>query len=194
MDYTQVDYIKKEIDFFQKYTNTLAFLFKPVDPDQMFPPQTWSKSLGTTPLVKAMVREAEQYLRARGYREIPIGGGGWMDGWGIDVPEYLMCDDLDIDTVIDFYAVLPDMYDGFDCLNPSGMFPIMMELFKPLRRPLLVAHGCPFEISHKWEELQQIFSPPMIDIFSGVIIHDWFNLPSVDARSDWGRLSPQMTA
>lgn len=128
----------------------------------------------SAPFIKAAVRDMKAYRDQKGYRKVPIGYSA------ADIAElrpmlqdYLTCGGNSSETV-DFFALnayewcTPNTYEG------SG-YPKLQEMAEQFPVPIFFSEtGCITGPEPRaWEDMDAIFSQPMVDDWSGAMVYEW---------------------
>jgi hypothetical protein len=126
------------------------------------------------PWGKAMIRDAKEYIRRKGYRSIPFIAATYQYDMST-VPQYVNCgersssaDSLGIDlTYVEERRL--------ECRNvTSWMESGIIEEYRGYSIPTLLFYGCISEVRKDFSEIRAIFSNAATEVFSGVIIFGWF--------------------
>ena len=155
------------MDTFIKYDNLLGFYVG----NEIISKMDQSHS---APFIKAAVRDMKAYRDRKGYRKVPIGYTA------TDIVElrpmlqdYLTCGGNESE-IIDFFGLnayewcTPNTYEG------SG-YPKLQEMAEQFPVPIFFSEtGCIMgKEPRAWEDMDAIFSEPMIDDWSGAIVYEW---------------------
>ncbi|TGO65392.1 hypothetical protein BOTNAR_0078g00180 [Botryotinia narcissicola] len=149
------------VDVFAFYTNTLGFYL--VDN-----PITDS-STSLAPLSKAAVRDVKSYIKARGYRSIPIGGYVLTDSEYAQETYWLAAD----------YMAYYSWCDN--STFTSSNYSHLTESFSDYSLPIFLAdYACEAttedysDVADRiFDEVGTIYGPEMSDIWSGGIVYEW---------------------
>ncbi|KAF7929518.1 uncharacterized protein EAE98_005436 [Botrytis deweyae] len=161
------------VDAFAFYTNTLGFYL--VDN-----PVTDS-STSLAPLSKAAVRDVKGYIKARGYRSIPIGGYVLTDSDYAQetyrlAADYMACGN----SSIDFWA-LTDYSWCDNSTFTSSNYSRLTQSFSDYPLPIFLAdYACEpttednSDVAGRiFDEVGTIYGPEMSDNWSGGIVYEW---------------------
>jgi hypothetical protein len=176
-DYTLVNRFNKLADFFNKYPNTLGFLLQ-IDDDQV-------ANLEVLPGRKSLVRGLKQYIRSKNYREIPVGIAAIVHRT-TGISEFMNCgDDSHADfQLLDLAIKGPDMPMNRCNLNSSLEHSSIVDNYRNSSVPMLFNIGCESKVDHPYDEIQAIYGNTMTQVFSGLIVLEWFNNNEGDNRDD----------
>lgn len=123
--------------------------------------------------VKAAVRDTKAYLKARGYRAIPVGYAANDDEiTRLSIAEYFACGPSS--SSVDFYGI--NMYEwcGNSSYQTSG-YESRTEEFSNYSVPLFFSeYGCNVPSPRIFTEVAALYSSPMTDVWSGGILYEWF--------------------
>ena len=174
------------VDAFASYTNTLRFYL--VD-DSLSDSTTY-----IAPLCKAAVRNVKGYIKARGYRSIPIGGYVLTDSGSAHetyrlIADYMACGN----SAIDFW-VLADYSWCDNSTFTSSNCSRLTESFSDYPLPIFITdYACDPAIENNsniagriFDEVVTIYGPKMSDIWSGGIVYEWATFGDSDF-SDYGK-------
>lgn len=170
------------VDLFHNYTNILGF----------FAGNEVTNAVNNTAasaFVKAAIRDTKSYIKAQGYRLIPVGYSS-NDDTAIRVPlaEYFACGDED--DRADFFGM--NMYEwcGKSTFKSSGYENITDE-YSNLGIPIFFSeYGCNEVSPRIFQEVGTIYSDKMTDVWSGGIVYMYFQeandygLVSIDSSGD----------
>lgn len=154
------------IDAFHNYTNILGFFAGNEVTNQV-------SNTNASAFVKAAVRDSKAYIKAKGYRSIPVG--------------YSANDDTDIrDSLADYFACGSDeertdffginMYEwcGSSSYSKSGYSTITNQ-YKNLGIPLFFSeYGCNKVQPRRFQEVGTIYGDDMTGVWSGGIVYMYF--------------------
>lgn len=176
------------IDEFSRYNNLLGYAFNMIDFDEDY--------AGDSVKTKAAARDVREYISSKKYRNIPIGAIGY-NHWNPSIAQFMEC--KQDNAAVDFlgmdlmrYSInqtrgasyttsqLPPK-DGVLCYNTSMIQSGPLEIYKraQLRTPLVLQMGCKADEPRDFSEISEIYANP--DIFSGVILEDWFDRKTPNA-------------
>ncbi|CEP60407.1 1,3-beta-glucanosyltransferase LALA0_S01e10110g [Lachancea lanzarotensis] len=165
-DYLQT--VFATVDAFANYTNVLGFFAG----NEVINDQT---NTDTATYVKAVVRDMKKYMRARKYRQIPVGYSA------ADVTEnvllaahYFNCGDDD-DARIDMFGVNDYSWCGQSSFQLSG-YSIKMKSYKNYSIPIFLSEfGCTKVTPRPFTEIGAIYSTQMSSVFSGGLVYEYSN-------------------
>jgi hypothetical protein len=173
-DYQYSESIYRLIDGFQKYPNTLGFVFGTRGQNFALP----------TIYRKTDVRDMKEYIKNMQYRHIPVGIMGFCHRKGAFL-DFLNCGDKD--GSIDFYEMgLPFPPLG-GCETRPTFYDGMVEDYRNSSIPLLIDYGHPVSEKANFAEIHDLFSASMIEVFSGGILYCWY--PSSYLSVDLGEFA-----
>lgn len=130
----------------------------------------------TATYVKAVVRDMKKYLKARGYRQIPVGySAADIVSNRLLVAEYLNCGD-DADARIDMFGVNDYSWCGDSSYTVSG-YAEKVKLYSGYSIPIFLSEfGCNKVVgSRPFTEIQAIYSDAMAKVFSGGLVYEYSN-------------------
>ena len=157
------------IDAFADYSNVLGF----------FAGNEVINSVNTTntaTYVKAVVRDMKKYIKARKYRQIPVGySAADIVGNRQLAAEYFNCGD-DADARIDMFGVNDYSWCGESSLVVSG-YALKMKLYEDYSVPVFLSEfGCnQVKSSRPFTEIEAIYSTQMSSVFSGGLVYEYSN-------------------
>ena len=155
------------VDEFARYDNVLGF----------FAGNEVINDVGSTnaaPYVKAVVRDMKKYLRARDYRQIPVGySAADVTENRVPTAHYFNCGDED--ERIDMFGINDYSYCG-KSYQASG-YGIKMKEFANYSIPVFLSeYGCNTGGSERhFNEVSSIYSRTMSSVFSGGIVYEYSN-------------------
>ncbi|KAG7662598.1 PHR2 [[Candida] subhashii] len=170
------------VDSFQNYTNILGF----------FAGNEVTNAVNNTDasaFVKAAVRDTKAYIKAKNYRDIPVGYSA-NDDIDIRLPlaEYFACGDEDVRA--DFFGI--NMYEwcGSSSFKTSG-YENITDMYQHIGIPLFFSeYGCNAVQPRKFQEVATLYGPDMTGVWSGGIVYMYFQeendygLVSIDSNGD----------
>jgi 1,3-beta-glucanosyltransferase GAS5 len=152
------------IDSFANYTNTLAFFSgNEVVND--------GPSSAAAPYVKAVTRDMRSYIRARGYRQIPVGySAADVDTNRLEMAEFMNCGTDDERS--DFFA-----FNDYSWCDPSSFqisgWDQKVKNFTGYGIPLFLSeYGCNTN-TRKWEEVSALYNTEMTSVYSGGLVYEY---------------------
>lgn len=157
------------VDAFAKYDNVLGF-FAGNEVINM------ANNTATATYVKAVVRDMKKYIKARNYRQIPVGYSA------ADIvsnrqlaAEYFNCGN-DSDARIDMFGVNDYSWCGDSSFVVSG-YKTKMDLYKGYSVPIFLSEfGCnEVPSSRPFTEIAAIYSDQMSSVFSGGLVYEYSN-------------------
>ncbi|CCC71730.1 hypothetical protein NCAS_0I00620 [Naumovozyma castellii] len=157
------------IDTFAKYENVLGLFAgnEVINSDN---------TTDTATYVKAVVRDMKKYIKARDYRQIPVGYSA------ADIvanrqlaAEYFNCGD-DADARIDMFGVNDYSWCGQSSFMVSG-YKEKMSLYQDYSLPIFLSEfGCnKVPSSRPFTEIEAIYSTEMSSVFSGGLVYEYSN-------------------
>jgi len=154
------------VDRFHNYTNILGFF---AGNEVTNAPNNTDASA----YVKAAVRDTKAYIKAQGYRSIPVGYSANDDAdIRLDLAEYFACGSDD--ERADFFGI--NMYEwcGSSSFKTSG-YQNITEQYSDLGIPLFFSeYGCNAVQPRKFQEVGTLFGDDMTDVWSGGIVYMYF--------------------
>ncbi|SCW03448.1 LAFE_0G10660g1_1 [Lachancea fermentati] len=157
------------VDAFASYDNVLGF----------FAGNEVINSVNTTntaTYVKAVVRDMKKYIKARGYRQIPVGySAADVSSNRQLAAEYFNCGSDD-DARIDMFGVNDYSWCGQSSFQTSG-YATKMKLYANYSIPIFLSEfGCN-EVpgSRPFTEITAIYSDRMSSVFSGGLVYEYSN-------------------
>ncbi|KAL2074091.1 hypothetical protein VTL71DRAFT_7869 [Oculimacula yallundae] len=152
------------IDGFANYTNTLAFFSgNEVINDDLTTP--------AAPYVKAVTRDMRQYIKSRGYRQIPVGySAADVNSNRKEMAEYMNCGSDDERS--DFFA-----FNDYSWCDPSSFttsgWDQKVKNFTGYGLPIFLSeYGCNTN-TRKWEEVKSLYSTDMTSVYSGGLAYEY---------------------
>ncbi|KAL2891163.1 pH-responsive protein 1 [Ceratocystis lukuohia] len=174
---TQYDSYAKTMDAFIMYDNLLGFYVG----NEIIAKSDQSHA---APYIKAAIRDMKAYRDSRGYRKALIGYSA------TDIVElrpmlqdYLTCGGND-DEIADFFGInayewcTPNTYTG------SG-YDRLQEMAENFPVPIFFSEtGCNVGSNREWEDMDAIYSDPMVNDWSGAIAYEW-----IEEKNNYGIVS-----
>jgi 1,3-beta-glucanosyltransferase GAS5 len=157
------------IDVFAKYDNTLAFFS---GNEVINDPET-SKA---APYVKAVTRDIRQYIRNRGYREIPVGySAADVQENRLEMAEYMNCGTDDARS--DFFA-----FNDYSWCDPSDFqtsgWDQKVKNFTGYGLPIFLSeYGCNTN-KRDFGEVTALYSTEMTGVYSGGLVYEYSMEPN----------------
>lgn len=154
------------VDNFHNYTNVLGFFAgNEVTNDKT--------NTDASAYVKAAVRDTKAYIKAQGYRDIPVGYSANDDSDIRDyLADYFACGDDDEHA--DFFGINMYSWCGDSSYTESG-YDTATELYENLGIPIFFSeYGCNEVTPREFTEVGTIFSSKMTDVWSGGIVYMYF--------------------
>jgi len=152
------------IDSFSNYTNTLAFFSgNEVVND--------GPSSAAAPYVKAVTRDLRSYIKARGYRQIPVGySAADVDTNRLEMAEYMNCGTDDQRS--DFFA-----FNDYSWCDPSSFqisgWDQKVRNFTGYGLPLFLSeYGCNTN-TRNFEEVAALYNTEMTGVYSGGLVYEY---------------------
>jgi len=152
------------IDSFSNYTNTLAFFSgNEVVND--------GPSSAAAPYVKAVTRDLRSYIKARGYRQIPVGySAADVDTNRLEMAEYMNCGTDDQRS--DFFA-----FNDYSWCDPSSFqisgWDQKVKNFTGYGLPLFLSeYGCNTN-TRNFEEVAALYNTEMTGVYSGGLVYEY---------------------
>lgn len=154
------------VDAFAGYANTAGFFIGNENIDKY-------NVSSAAPFVKAAARDMRSYIKAKGYRAIPVGyAGADVADLQIQLAEYLACGAAS--DGIDFYGINIYRWCGQSSYTESG-YDVLEAQYKNLSRPVFFSEfGCniPLGQTRTFGEIPSLYGI-MSDTFSGGIAYEW---------------------
>ncbi|CZT49414.1 probable GEL1 protein [Rhynchosporium secalis] len=152
------------IDAFSKYTNTLAFFSgnEVINDDSTTP---------AAPYVKAVTRDMRAYIKARKYRQIPVGySAADVNSNRKEMAEYMNCGSDDERS--DFFA-----FNDYSWCDPSSFttsgWDQKVKNFTGYGLPIFLSEfGCNTN-TRKWQEVKSLYSTDMSAVYSGGLVYEY---------------------
>ena len=165
------DYLRQvfaTVDEFARYDNVLGFFAG----NEVINTEA---STNTAPYVKAVVRDMKKYMRARGYRQVPVGySAADIAANRLLVARYFNCGDEE-DARIDMFGVNDYSWCGTSSFTVSGYFE-KTKLYKDYSIPVFLSeYGCNTAGERKFDEVSAIYSGEMSPVFSGGLVYEYSN-------------------
>ncbi|KAI5955703.1 PHR2 [Candida jiufengensis] len=170
------------VDLFHNYTNILGFFAgNEVTNDDT--------NTDASAYVKAAIRDTKAYIKAKNYRNIPVGYSSNDDSTiRVALADYFACGDED--ERADFFGI--NMYEwcGSSTFQSSG-YQTATNDYKNLGIPVFFSeYGCNEVSPRKFQEVGTLFGNQMTDVWSGGIVYMYFQeendygLVSIDSNGD----------
>lgn len=154
------------VDAFAKYPNTAGFFIGNENINDY-------NVSSAAPFVKAAARDMRAYIKAKGYRQIPVGyAGADVADLQIQLAEYLACGNAT--DGIDFYGINIYRWCGTSSYTESG-YDVLEAQYKNLTRPVFFSEfGCniPLGVTRTFGDIPSLYGV-MSDTFSGGIAYEW---------------------
>ncbi|KAK6202370.1 pH-responsive protein 2 precursor [Scheffersomyces amazonensis] len=154
------------VDQFHNYTNILGF----------FAGNEVTNNVSNTDasaFVKAAVRDTKAYIKAQGYRDIPVGYSANDDiDIRVDLADYFACGNET--ERADFFGI--NMYEwcGESTFKTSGYANITAQ-YANLGIPVFFSeYGCNLVQPRIFQEVPTLYGPDMTDVWSGGIVYMYF--------------------
>jgi 1,3-beta-glucanosyltransferase GAS5 len=157
------------IDIFAKYDNTLAFF----SGNEVVNDAPTSK---VAPYVKAVTRDIRQYIRNRGYREIPVGySAADVQENRLEMAEYMNCGTDDARS--DFFA-----FNDYSWCDPSDFqisgWDQKVKNFTGYGLPIFLSeYGCNTN-KRDFGEVTALYSTEMTGVYSGGLVYEYSMEPN----------------
>lgn len=154
------------VDEMQQYPNVLGFFAGNEVTNEV-------SNTDASAYVKAAVRDTKAYIKAKGYRSIPVGYSANDDtAIRVSLADYFACGD-DSERA-DFFGI--NMYEwcGSSSFTSSGYSNITDE-YKNLGIPIFFSeYGCNKVSPRTFQEVGTIYGDQMTDVWSGGIVYMYF--------------------
>ncbi|EQK99598.1 Glycolipid anchored surface protein GAS1 [Ophiocordyceps sinensis CO18] len=163
---TQYDEYAKVMDTFQKYDNVLGFF---VGNENI----ATKDSSPAAPFLKAAARDMKAYRDSKGYRKIPVGySAADIKELRPMLQDYLTCGD-NSSEIVDFFGL-----NSYSWCDPStyeeSTYNQLQEYSKGFPVPIFFTEtGCNVPGPRRWDDMDAIFSKPMVNEWSGAIVYEW---------------------
>ncbi|KAL4884245.1 Glucanosyltransferase-domain-containing protein [Aspergillus karnatakaensis] len=164
-----LQYIFATVDKFAKYKNTLAFFSgNEVIND--------GPSSVTAPYVKAVTRDLRNYLKARDYRQVPVGySAADVNTNRLEMAEYMNCGTDEERS--DFFA-----FNDYSWCSPSDFqtsgWDQKVKNFTGYGLPLFLSeYGCNTN-DRDFGEVEALYSTKMTGVYSGGLVYEYSQEPS----------------
>lgn len=160
------DRYKSVIDAMHKYDNILGF----------FAGNEVSNSLvniDASPFVKAAIRDSKEYMKIKGYRNIPVGYASNDDAEiRNNIADYFTCGDADEQA--DFFGL--NMYEwcGYSSYSTSGYRDRTFEFGKSSVPVFFSEFGCNIMSPRPFTEVEALYGLTMSKVWSGGIAYEYF--------------------
>jgi hypothetical protein len=155
------------IDEFADYNNTLGFFAGNEVIDSV-------NNTDTATYVKAVVRDMKNYIKARDYRQIPVGySAADVTSNRLLAAEYFNCGDDEM-ARIDMFGVNDYSWCGSSSFTVSG-YSEKVALYEDYSVPIFLSeYGCNQVVSTRpFTEVQAIYSTRMSGVFSGGLVYEY---------------------
>lgn len=155
------------VDQFAKFDNTLGFFAG----NEVINSEN---TTDTATYVKATVRDVKKYIKARDYRQVPVGYSAADVASNRQLAaEYFNCGD-DADARIDMFGVNDYSWCGSSSFQVSG-YATKMDLYQGYSTPIFLSEfGCNKVVSSRpFTEIGAIYSTKMSSVFSGGLVYEY---------------------
>lgn len=155
------------VDEFANYTNVLGFFAA----NELVNNEA---TLDTAPYIKAVVRDTKKYLKARNYRQIPVGySAADVSSLRKELADYLNCGS-DSDSRIDILGVNDYSWCGNSNFITSG-YSDKVKMYQGFSVPIFLSeYGCnQVKSSRPFTEVKSIYSSEMSPVFSGGLVYQY---------------------
>lgn len=152
------------VDAFAKYDNLMLFF----SGNEVINDKDTTRS---APYVKAVTRDIRQYIRARGYRNIPVGySAADVKENRAEMAAYMNCGSDEERS--DFFAI-----NDYSWCDPSSFtesdWDEKVELYKDYSIPMFLSEfGC-IEAERQFREVASLYSTDMSSVFSGGLVYEY---------------------
>ncbi|SCV05960.1 LANO_0H18976g1_1 [Lachancea nothofagi CBS 11611] len=165
-DYLQT--VFATIDAFADYSNVLGFFAG----NEVINDET---NTGTATYVKAVVRDMKKYMKARKYRQIPVGYSAADVSENVQLAaSYFNCGD-DADARVDMFGVNDYSWCGQSSFQQSG-YSAKVKAYSNYSVPLFLSEfGCIKTTPRPFTEIGSIYSTQMSSVFSGGLVYEYSN-------------------
>ncbi|KAA8906515.1 Glucanosyltransferase-domain-containing protein [Sphaerosporella brunnea] len=164
------------VDALQGYSNVLGFFAGNEVSNQ-------ANNTDASAYVKAAVRDVKSYIKAKNYRDIPVGYATNDDAdIRVDLANYFDCNSAE--ESVDFWGYNIYSWCGDSSFTKSG-YDVRTEQFKNYSVPAFFAeYGCNLVQPRKFSEVKAIYGSQMTDVWSGGIVYMYFQ-----EANDYGLVS-----
>jgi len=159
-----LQFVFATIDAFAKYDNTLLFF----SANEVINDNATSFA---APYVKAVTRDMKAYIKARGYRSIPVGySAADVSENRFQMAEYMNCGSDDVRS--DFFA-----FNDYSWCDPSSFttsgWDKKVQQFSTYSIPLFLSEfGCNTN-ARDFGEVAALYSSSMTAVYSGGLVYEW---------------------
>lgn len=163
---TQYDRYSEVMDTFHSYDNVLGFFVgneNIAEKDDSI----------AAPFIKAAARDMKAYRDTKGYRSIPVGySAADIKELRPMLQDYLTCGGNASES-LDFFAL-----NSYSWCDPSdykaSTYDMLQKYAEDFPVPIFFSEtGCIVPGPRTWDDQDAIFSPPMINDWSGSIVYEW---------------------
>jgi hypothetical protein len=172
-DSSYLENVFNAVHQFSTYNNTLGFFAgNEIINDKL-------SATNSPVFVKAVVRDIKAYIAKNSPRPIPVGYSAADDlDYRISLSQYLECADSDPLESIDFYGVNSYQWCGVQNMDTSGYHTLVND-YKQYSKPVFLSeYGCNEVLPRRFDEVQALYSPAMVNVFSGGLVYEFTQEPN----------------
>lgn len=167
-----LEHIFKVVEQFSFYPNTLLFFAG----NEVVNDRRSAKA--SLSYVKAVVRDLKSYIKQHSPRSIPVGYSAADDlQYRISLASYLECEEEE-SLSVDFYGVNSYQWCGLQSFETSGYSQLVRDYHEYTKPIFFSEYGCNEVQPRVFQEVEALYSPDMIGVFSGGLVYEFSQEPN----------------